>query len=103
MIYIEKKIDLMSQFFKFRIFPKSPSLLNTNINKNVIKKFNNNNINNNNINYFTQYETRDSFMNNFSNKKDNLKFFKPETYKIPKTNKTFLNIPRNHQYESQDF
>jgi|SaaInlStandDraft_1057018.scaffolds.fasta_scaffold320407_2 hypothetical protein len=99
MIYIEKKIDLMSQFFKFRIFPNTPSLFNTNINKNVIKKFNNNN----NINYFTQYETRDSFMNSFSNKKDNLKFCKPDTYIIPETNKTFLNIPRDHQYESQDF
>lgn len=98
MIYIEKKIDLMSQFFKFRIIPNAPSLLNTNINKNVIKKFNNNN-----INYFTQYETRDSFVNSFSNKKDNLKFCKPDTYIIPETNKTFLNIPRNHQYESQDF
>ena len=96
MIYIEKKIDLMSQFLKFRIFPNAPSLLNTNINKNVIKKFNN-------INYFTQYETRDSFVNHFSNKKDNLKYCKPDTYIIPETNKTFLNIPRNHQYESQDF
>ena len=91
MIYIEKKIDLMSQFFKFRIIPKAPSLLNTNIN------------NNKKINYFTQYETRDSFMNSFSNKNHNLKFCKPETYIIPETNKIFLNIPRNHQYESQDF
>ena len=89
----------MNQFFKFRIVPKAPTLINRNINSNINSKFNNNK----KINYFTQYETRDSFMNIFSNKKDNLKFCKPDTYKIPETNKTFLNIPRNHQYESQDF
>ena len=90
----------MNKFLKFRIVPKAPTLINRNINSNIINKFNNNN---NKINYFTQYETRDSFMNSFSNKKDNLKFCKPDTYIIPETNKTFLNIPRNHQYESQDF
>ncbi len=100
MIYIEKKIDLMSQFLKFRIVPKVPTLINRNINSNIRTNYYNNI---NNINYFTQYETRDSFVNHFSNKKDNLKFCKPDTYIIPETNKTFLNIPRNHQYESQDF
>ena len=101
MIYIEKKIYLMEQFLKFRIIPKVPTLINRNINSNVRTNYYNNI--NKKINYFTQYETRDSFMNSFTNKKDNLKFCKPDTYIIPETNKTFLTIPRNVQYESQDF
>ena len=93
----------MSQFLKFRIVPKAPTLINRNINCNIRTNYHINININKKINYFTQYETRDSFMNSFSNKKDNLKFCKPDTYIIPETNKTFLNIPRNHQYESQDF
>jgi len=55
------------------------------------------------INYYTQYETRDSFMNHFSNKKDNLKFFKTDTYLIPESNQKFYKISRNDQYEYRDF
>ena len=88
----------MSKYFKFKIIPQM-NLFYRNIRTNYIKT----SYVPKKINYYTQYETRDSFMNHFSNKKDNLKFFKPDTYIIPESNQNFYKISRNDQYEYRDF